>query len=450
MEKSNKAYKILNLIPSVAFAAFAVLMVVFMCALPVAGINALGLKENFGTILSGTRFDEIVGLNSLSLTLIIVGLVTVLYAVALLINKLTVLKYRKVLGKPLYRLMEVIAVAFVLAHLIFACSIIGKINAADGGVGIIKVGVYPILAIILSVVYLVAFIVSMTSTLSYEKANPDLLSNWEEEGKKAKEERKESLAKKAVKKAGKKSSKYLIFTAVFAVIMVLSVGPNSPISKVVQRYESALTFDANELKSFLMSDAGNFEVNKYQIETKIGNSYVPTGSTEDKENVVYYTENFIELAQKGERNAKYLLLAIEQGDERISGLLKQAKELEEEYETLAYGQAKIKYTDNGYLREVVYNAVTIEGMGSISKKLDNVKVFNVVETTAGTDTKKIERLAYLATYTDGSFVYARCENVAVVLENGTTSTTYEGSYVGKTMKWTDTFGSYEVVGIANN
>lgn len=450
MEKSNKAYKILNLIPSVAFAAFAVLMVVFMCALPVAGINALGLKENFGTILSGTRFDEIVGLNSLSLTLIIVGLVTVLYAVALLINKLTVLKYRKVLGKPLYRLMEVIAVAFVLAHLIFACSIIGKINAADGGVGIIKVGVYPILAIILSVVYLVAFIVSMTSTLSYEKANPELLSNWEEEGKKAKEERKESLAKKAVKKAGKKSSKYLIFTAVFAVIMVLSVGPNSPISKVVQRYESALTFDANELKSFLMSDAGNFEVNKYQIETKIGNSYVPTGSTEDRENVVYYTENFIELAQKGERNAKYLLLAIEQGDERISGLLKQAKELEEEYETLAYGQAKIKYTDNGYLREVVYNAVTIEGMGSISKKLDNVKVFNVVETTAGTDTKKIERLAYLATYTDGSFVYARCENVAVVLENGTTSTTYEGSYVGKTMKWTDTFGSYEVVGTANN
>lgn len=450
MEKSNKAYKILNLIPSVAFAAFAVLMVVFMCALPVAGINALGLKENFGTILSGTRFDEIVGLNSLSLTLIIVGLVTVLYAVALLINKLTVLKYRKVLGKPLYRLMEVIAVVFVLVHLVFACLVISKVNAADGGVGIIKVGAYSILTIILSIVYFVAFIVSMVSTLSYEKANPELLANWEEEGKKVKEERKESLAKKAAKKAGKKSSKYLIFTAVFAVFMVLSVGPNSPISKVVQRYESALTFDANELKSLLVNDAGSFNVSKYQIETAIGNSYVPTGATEDKENVVYYTENFIELAQKGERNAKYLLLAIEQGDERISGLLKQAKELEEEYETLAYGQAEIKYTDNGYLREVVYNAVTIEGMGSVAKKLDSVKVYKVDEVTDGTDTKKIERLAYLATYTDGSFVYARCENVAVVLEDGTTSATYEGSYVGKTMKWTDTFGSYEVVGTANN
>lgn len=450
MEKSNKAYKILNLIPAVGFAVFAVLMVVFMCALPVAGINALGLKENFGTILSGTRFDEIVGLNSLSLTLIIVGLVTVLYAVALLINKLTVLKYRKVLGKPLYRLMEVIAVVFVLVHLVFAGLVIGKVNAADGGVGIIKVGAYSILTIILSIAYLVAFIVSMAATVSYEKANPELLANWEEEGKKVKEERKESLAKKAAKKAGKKSSKYLIFTAVFAVFMVLSIGPNSPISKVVQRYESALTFDANELKSLLVNDAGSFNVSKYQIETTIGNSYVPTGSTEDKENVVYYTENFVELAGKGERNAKYLLLAIEQGDERISGLLKQAKNLEEEFETLAYGQAEIKYSKEGYLKEVVYNAVTIEGMGSISKKLDNVKVFNVVETTAGTDTKKIERLAYLATYTDGSFVYARCENVAVVLENGTTSTTYEGSYVGKTMKWTDTFGSYEVVGTANN
>ena len=450
MEKSNKSYKIFNLIPAVGFAAFAVLMVVFMCALPVAGINALGLKENFGTILSGKRFDEIVGLNSLSLTLIIVGLVTVVYAVALLINKLTVLKYRKVLGKPLYRLMEVIAVLFVLVHLVFACLVISKVNAADGGVGIIKVGAYSILTIILSIVYLVAFIVSMVSTLSYEKANPELLANWEEEGKKVKEEHKESLAKKAAKKAGKKSSKYIIFTAVFAVFMVLSIGPNSPISKVVQRYESALTFDANELKSLLVNDAGSFNVSKYQIETAIGNSYVPTGATEDKENVVYYTENFVELTSKGERNAKYLLLAIEQGDERISGLLKQAKNLEEEFETLAYGQAEIKYTDNGYLREVVYNAVTIEGMGSISKKLDNVKVFNVVETSAGTDTKKIERLAYLATYTDGSFVYARCENVAVVLENGTTSTTYEGSYVGKTMKWSDIFGSYEVVGTANN
>ena len=37
MEKSNKSYKIFNLIPAVGFA---VLMVVFMCALPVAGINA--------------------------------------------------------------------------------------------------------------------------------------------------------------------------------------------------------------------------------------------------------------------------------------------------------------------------------------------------------------------------------------------------------------------------
>ena len=61
-----------------------------------------------------------------------------IYAIALLINKFSVLKYRKVLGKPLYRLMEVIAVIFVLVHLVFACLVIGKVNAADGGVGIIN------------------------------------------------------------------------------------------------------------------------------------------------------------------------------------------------------------------------------------------------------------------------------------------------------------------------
>lgn len=149
------------------------------------------------------------------------------------------------------------------------------------------------------------------------------------------------------------------------------------------------------------------------------------------------------------RNQKCLLLAVEQGDERISALLKQAMDLEMDYEVLVYGQAEIKYSKEGYLREVVYNAVTSSNI-NIDKKLESVKVFNVVETSAGTDTKKIERLAYLATYTDGSFVYARCENVAVVLENGTTSTTYEGSYVGKTMKWQDQFGKYEVVGTYNN
>ena len=448
MEKSNKAYKILNLIPSVAFAAFAVLMVVFMCALPVAGINALGLKENFGTILSGTKFDEIAGLNSLSLTLIIVGLVTVLYAVVLLINKLTVLKYRKVLGKPLYRLMEVIAVVFVLVHLVFACLVISKVNAADGGVGIIKVGAYSILTIVLSVVYLVAFIVSMVSTLSYEKANPELLTTWEEEGKKVKEERKASLAKKVATKAGKKSSKYLIFTAIFAVFMVLSIGPNSPISKVVQRYQETQTFDAEELKKVLLADAGEFDTSKFTIETAIGNSYVPEGATEDKENVVYYTENYLELAEKGMRNQKYLLLAIEQGDERISALLKQAKSLEEEYETLAYGKVEIKYSDNGYLREVVYNAVNVEGMGSVTKKLVDVKVLKVIETTAESNTNKIAKLTYLATYADGSFIYRAETNVAVVVDDEAV-TTYEGSYVGKTMKWQDQFGKYEVVGKAN-
>ena len=448
MEKSNKSYKIFNLIPAVGFAVFAVLMVVFMCALPVAGINALGLKENFGTILSGDRFDEIVGLNSLSLTLLVVGLVTVLYAGALLINKLTVLKYRKVLGKPLYRLMEVVAVAFVLVHLVFAGLVIGKVNAADGGVGLIKVGAYSILTIILSIAYLVAFIVSMVATVSFEKANPELLANWVEEGKKSKADRKSSIGKKVANKASQKAIKFGVLGVVMVVAILISMGQNNPISNLVQRYEDTKTFDAETLKKVLLEDAGKFDTSKFTIETAIGNSYVPDGSTEDKENVVYYTENYLELEEKAMRNQKYLLLAIEQGDERISALLKQAKSLEEEYETLAYGKVEIKYSDNGYLREVVYNAVNVEGMGSVSKKLVDVKVLKVDEITVEKDVNKIAKLSYLATYADGSFIYRAETNVAVVVDDEAV-TTYEGSYVGKTMKWQDQFGKYEVVGKAN-
>ena len=113
-----------------------------------------------------------------------------------------------------------------------------------------------------------------------------------------------------------------------------------------------------------------------------------------------------------------------------------------------YGKVEIKYSDNGYLREVVYNAVNVEGMGSVTKKLVDVKVLKVIETTAESNTNKIAKLTYLATYADGSFIYRAETNVAVVVDDEAV-TTYEGSYVGKTMKWQDQFGKYEVVGKAN-
>ena len=450
LKLSNKSYKIWNVIPAVTFTIFAGLVLVFMCTLPVARVDAFGLKEKFGTVLSGTRFGEIVGLDSLSLTLLIVGLVTFVYAVVVLLHKVTSLKYRKVFGKPLFRWLEIVSIAFLVVHLVFAFAIIGKINAADDGLNIIKVGAYPIVTIILTIVSLLIVGLSIVLSISYEKENPELFENWVEERKKLKEEYKTSKGKKIANKAGQKAAKFALLP-VMIVAMLLINSTNNPIRTLTQRLEATKTFNASTLKNTLMEDAGSFNINKYNIESKIGNSYVPEGSSEDSENVVYFTENYIELIGKAERNQKYLSFAVEKGDSRISKLLKQSMQLEEEYETLVYGSAEIKYTYNGYLKEVVYNSITNETLHSVPKKLEHVRVFKVYEdySDSSNTTKTIKKIAYLATYADGSFIYKTCENVSVVVD-GENVSIYEGSYIGKTLKWQDQFGSYEVVGTSNS
>ncbi len=445
---SQKAYNILRFIPATVFVIFAILMVVFIALLPVANIDAFGLNEEYGSILSGTRFDEIAGLNSLSIPLLVFALVTVIYAITLLIHKFSVLKYRKLFGNPLYKLLEVATAAFILAYLVFSIVIIGKINVADEGMEIIRVGFYPIVTIILSIVCLLGVMVSMVLYNSYEQSNPKIMEAWEEERQKEKAKTKTSTAKKVANRAGQKFVKYLILPIlVFSVVLGASKG----ISNVLQRFEDVKPFDASNLKQVLVEDAGKFEIGKSSIEFNIGKSYMSTETTEEDHNVIYYTENYIRFLKKLERNQKYTLLAIEQGDYRISGLLKQSKNLELEQQTLAYGKAEISYDEQWEINEVIYNSVVIDGFSSIVKKLDEVQIFNVVEVYSNQTqtTRKVEKIAYMATYTDGSFIYKTCENVAVVLEDGTVTTTYEGNYVGKTLTWQDEFGKYELVAPAN-
>ncbi len=437
---SNKAYKILNFIPTVAFLSFAILMVVFMALLPVANIDALGIKEKYGTILSGVRFSEITGLNSLSITLLIIALVTIIYAITLVIHKFSVLKYRKIFGVKLYKLLEVLAVLFILVYLVFSITIITKINSADDGAGIIKVGSYPILTVILSIICLLGIAVSIFLRDSHEKSNPIIVEEWEEARQEAKNKPKESVTKKVGAKFG---AKYIVLTLILVALTVL--GGTSQVADIVQRFNEK-SFNEGVLLTTIKLDDGKFELGKSEIELALGKSYVEPGSTADGKKAVYYTENYLELLGKMERNQKFAILAIEQGDYRLSGLLKQAKNLEIERETTVYGKAEITYNDNYRVTEVVYNNVVIEGIGSISKKLDKVEILKVWEVYPQQNqiTKKINEILYLATYVDGSFIYGNCKNVAIVLDDGTISNEYEGSYVGKTLTWQDEFGKYQI------
>ena len=448
---SNKTYNILSFVPTISFLIFLCLMLVSIAFLPVASINAFNLNENFGTIISAERFDEIPGLNAVSLVIIIVILVSIFYTILLLQNRFSVFKYKKFLGKPLYKFLELFSIIFILACLLLSISIINKIVIADDGIGLIKVGFYPIVTIVLSIACLSAVIISKVLCRAHENANPEILEKWNEERLKVKEKTKTKTEKikKVASYGNKKSLKLLlvpvILLAVTFVCSTLNVGA------VAERF-TAKTFNADSLQKVLIEDSGRFEVVKSTIENAIGNPYTPEGSSVNYNEVVYYTDNYLEFLKKAELNQKYALLAIEHGDYRISGLLKQAKSLELESETLAYGKAEITYNGYGDMKEVVYNNVVIEGLSSIIKKLDTVKIYNVVEEFSDqtNTTRKITKLTYMATYLDGSFIYKTCENVAVVLSDGTVSTTYEGSYVGKTLKWQDTFGKYETVATLNN
>jgi len=442
---SNKAYNILSLIPAVAFAIFAGLMVVFAVILPVARVHAFGLNENYGSILNGTGFDEIAGLNHLSVILLVATLVTIIYAAVLLINRFSVLKYRTLFGKPLYKSLEVISVVFVLGCLLFAIAIIGRINAADEGLGIIRVASYPILAVILSIVCLLTVVISIALCNSHERSNPRILEIWKEERQRVKAEGKAPKAKKAANGAGFRFAKFLVIP----IIAVISVTAAS--NGVVPRFEGK-SFDADDLKQMLEEDAGKFELGKSSVENELGTSYVPKGASEDQYQAVYYTDNYIDFLGRLERNQRYALLAIEQGDDRISGLLRQAKNLEAEQETLAYGKAEITYDGDSHVKKVVYNHVVVDGLASFVKKPDKVQVFHVTERYSDqtNTTRKIEKVAYMATYSDGSFIYGACENAVVVREDGTVATTYEGSCIGKTIRWEDEFGKYEVVAPDHN
>ncbi len=448
---SNKTYNVLSFIPTISFLFFFCLTLISIALLPVASINAFNLNENFGTIISAERFDEIPGLNALSLVIIIVTLISLFYAILLLQNRFSVFKYKKFLGKPLYRFLELFSIIFILAYLVFSISIINKIVIADDGIGLIKVGFYPIVTIVLSIACLSAVIISKVLCRTHENANPEILEKWNEERQKAKEKAK-TKTEKVKKVASYGNKKFLKLLLVPVIILAITFGGNAlNIGSVVERF-TAKTFNAKSLQQVLIEDSGRFEVVKSTIEGAIGKPYTPDGSSINVNDVVYYTDNYLEFLKKAERNQKYALLAIEHGDYRISGLLKQTKALELEYETLAYGKAEISYSSYGDIKKVVYNNVVIDGFSSIIKKLDTLKIYNVVEEFSDqtNTTRKITKLTYMATYSDGSFIYKTCENVSVVLGDGSVSTTYEGSYVGKTLKWQDTFGKYETVATLNN
>lgn len=452
IELSNKKYKILNYVPLIAMALFTVLMGILIFKAPVAKIDAFDLNEKFGTIFSGKRFDEISGLSLLSLVLIITYLLMIIYLIGgLLINKVGY-KYNKLFNKPYSRILEIISPIFALVFLVSSFIMIGQINRVDLGLNIIKVGLYPILSIILSLINLIAVVGALVLCHLHEKDNPEIRNNWEEERKKALENKGYTSNSK---KQSKSKNARLLAVIIVAVVLITLYSSRTGETSIFERVKDSTSFKATSLKKYV---SGNNTFTPGNIEFIIGKPDVEPEEipTEGTYEVRYYTNEYSKLNDKTERLEKYLLLAIKNADRtRASKILKQYQKNELEKETLVYGEAKITYEVRSanrypvYLQKVVYNSFVAEGISSVAKEVKSVKILNLTSDYSSPNVSSIESIEYIATYTDGSFIYAESENVSV-MKDGVASSTYEGSYVGQTFKWSDEFGTYEVVATSLN
>lgn len=447
LKLKDKTYKILTYIPVIAFAAFVVLMGIMMFKLPVAKIGLYDLDEKFGTVFSADRFDEIAGLSVLSAIVIIGFMATILcFIFFLLFRSAPAYKYTKTFNRPFYKILEIVSSVFVLVYLVFGFIMIGQIKAADQGLNIINVGLYPILSTILSFVCFVLIVGSLTLCRIHEKNNPDVMKNWLEKREQALEKAKTSKNRKENQGPVSKAISLVILVG-FVILGSTSAFGSSGFS---DRFITDKSFNVESLEK-LLSSKSNIYVS--DVTARIGNADESPDTIPEsgKYEVTYYTSEYSELIKNAKYNQKYLLVAIEHGDRAlVSEILKRQKNLQEEQEVLAYGKVEIEYTRTplytaSWVKKAAYNSMVVNGASISSKTLESISVYKVNETTTEAGTKKIESITYLAKYSDGSFIYNTCESVNVVLENGTTSSTYEGSYVNKTFKWTDEFGTYEQV-----
>lgn len=191
-------FGILKYVPIVAFALFAVLLFAFYAA-PVAVMPAqefLGEKipsESYGNVYSmySGILSEIPELKSAMLTLIILAIVTLIFAIVnTVINFIPGIKNKEVnlLDKvklPLGTLLSYVSFVFYLVFFIPGCVICGKISALDEGMEVLAAGACPTLLIVFSIIFLVLGAGSVVARYLLNKKNP-ALAQIEEDKEQAK------------------------------------------------------------------------------------------------------------------------------------------------------------------------------------------------------------------------------------------------------------------------
>lgn len=179
-----KIYEYLKYVSVALFALFAVLLFAFYAA-PVAvmpGGEFMGEKipsESYGNVYEfyGLKSEEFASLSGAMSALIIFAVFAALFAaVFAVVTFVPAVKGSKItlFGKTasVENLLLAISFAFYLLFLILGAVVAGKVNSADGGIGLIAAGACPTLIIVFSIIFAVLSVGSLIARYFLNKLFP--------------------------------------------------------------------------------------------------------------------------------------------------------------------------------------------------------------------------------------------------------------------------------------
>lgn len=422
----DKYYAKLKLVPPLTFLAYMVLSALFLFVCPVAVVKVAGVK--YGSVFSGKLFNEIPGLNNVAIVLRIVAIISIIFTLIYVLYRFVTFKYARIGKVRVSFIFEILSAVFVFVLFVLDCIVAGVINTADKGIDLVLVGSYSILGIILSIFALMLIISTTVACYLYEKQHPELEVEFDKNYEIAKEKAKNRKKKEI-------STRQKISGVVAGIICIICIFICLGDAGVFSFDKS---FNAKTLRSMILADNGELNITKTGLVKKFGDAYVSINTEEDADSrySTYYTSNYVKLKRKQERFSKYSEKA---SLEKMIEWASYEYQLMTDEANMTYGEASITFNKYQGVEQIIY---TVHSPKSSSKKLIDTKVMKVVETNPDNDgIKEIDYIVFMATYSDGSFVYAKCNTVGVKLINNDyyTFDGYKGSYTDYELGWS--FGS---------
>lgn len=447
---AEKYYKVIKFAPVLSFMLFVLLNTLAICLFPIAKITAFGLNESYGTILSSDKLDEFWALKKFSLAILIAMLVTIIFLIVLVVFEFgKKSRYSKMFKVPTSLVLEIASMVFILVNFIFACVVSSKVKFADEELGIIKVGAYSVVTIIFGVICLLLIIAGLILRIMNEKAHPEIKAQWEVDGvaqRQISKEKSEKRKEKLRQHQGKFSFSLLKYIIIVPVVYAVVFGGGKLYYQVYNTFVDrlAVSFSGDTLKNYLIKSGIPSTITMELILGKPNDTQEVGSGSYSKEYVyTYYTDNYEYFQKRKDRNERFSELALLSGDgELFSALATQSITLSMEESTLAYGSAIIDTDDDAVIYR--YNSPMT------SRTLINTQVISA--STFYEDDNEALKVTYLASYSDGSYVYATSKYITIEKDGGS-SRYFESidDIVGKKISWSaySLGGTCEVVFTSN-